>query len=354
MRFYKSLSFINKYSLKFLLIAFLGIHIPLLGIIGYVVTRPSDTYSPTEIILVALFLTLFGTLLTLYLLNELLKPVVISKKSLERYVNEGKLPQLPTEYKDEVGILMNQIQHTIELQDELLSEKEDILSLASHDLRSPAAQIKGLAYLLKDETDSAVIEEYCNIIDGQANKQIELLENLITLLKSGNTLKAAINYKKIKLSQLVSNCVKMNKSLFHAKNLKVSINNAYTDVEVLGEEMLLNQAIQNLLTNAIKFSNEGEEITVKVDYSNGYAKVLVADKGIGFDPSSSEKIFDRFTLKRKKGTRNESTTGLGLYLTKKIIESHGGKIEAFSEGENKGASFTILLPQQEDIKDISA
>src|SRR5690606_3769484 len=129
------ISFLKKYSYKFLFVAFLGIHIPLLGIIFYALF--ATTISTTNFILITLGLTLAATALTLRILNSLLQPIIKGKVALNDYLEHDKVPKLPITYTDEVGEILKNIQFTIESLDEVDKEKQEIAELMSHDLRTP-------------------------------------------------------------------------------------------------------------------------------------------------------------------------------------------------------------------------
>ncbi|MFC5285161.1 hypothetical protein [Pedobacter alpinus] len=112
----------NNYSLKFLFVAFIGIHIPLISLIILLINSPSTEISKSLIFIIALVFTLIATTITLYILNGLLKPLNISKNALNNYLNNSHLPQLPTIYKDEVGVLMHSLQKTITFLDAHIKE----------------------------------------------------------------------------------------------------------------------------------------------------------------------------------------------------------------------------------------
>lgn len=341
---YTRLSFIKKYSSKLLFIAFLGVHIPLLGIIAYILSTRISQYTGKEIILVALLFTLLSCGLTLYFLNKLTTPLKRSKDALEKYSQKGELPNLPVGYNDEAGILMQQVQNTIEKFDKLLNEKKDILALASHDLRSPATQIQGLAHLIRITNDAETTEQYIQLIENLCSKQITLLENLITLLRSDDDFISADKMEEISVKALIDSCIQLNEVLMNTKQIKYEIDLPSEPVIIKADRVLLTQAIQNLINNAIKYSEKGETIHITLAAMPGYAKLIIKDNGLGFTPDSADLLFNKFTTKRKKGTYKESTTGLGLYLTKRIISQHNGEIEAHSEGQNKGATFTVTIP----------
>src|SRR6476469_1348338 len=148
-----SFSFLQKsYHLKFLFIAFLGIHIPLIGIVFFVFNSKTEISNLSVLLIITAF-TLVATIATLLILRNLLKPLLYAKNALEDYLFEQKIPNLPENYKDEADILMLLIQRTITSMDKLMQENKEITALLSHNLRAPLGQIKGLAQImnLKEE-----------------------------------------------------------------------------------------------------------------------------------------------------------------------------------------------------------
>ena len=128
-------------------------------------------------------------------------------------------------------------------------------------------------------------------------------------------------------------------------NKKLNISYNLEAKTIRGRMDLLKQVFSNIISNAIKFTPDGGDINVH-SYANGNDTVVkIADSGIGFLPEVSETIFNRFTKEKRKGTKGESTTGLGLYLCRKIIDRHSGNITATSAGNGSGSTFQIVLPK---------
>lgn len=347
MRLYKLLSgigFLSKnYSFKFLFIAFLGIHIPLIGIILYLVFKPESSISSMSMFVLTLILTLGATAVTLLLLNQLLAPVKLSEKTLVNYIERNLKPELPAGYKDEVGVLMQSVQHTIEKVQLLDSERNDLISLLSHDLRTPLTQVISLNKLIKQEEDPASIKEYADMIDHCLDYQLKLLENIFLILKLKDYEIRNNDFSPVNLSALVNKQVKLieNKAVSKIITIESFIDQ---NIEVNVKEVLFERIIFNLLTNAVKFSYAGGKITIEAHRSDDQTFLTIKDSGIGFHQDNAESLFERFTPSGRKGTNGEPSEGLGLYLCRKIIEQHKGSISATSEGPNKGSSFTITLP----------
>ncbi len=329
-----------SYSLKFLFIAFLGIHIPLI-IIVLISLIGIFTFSNQSLILITLVATLVSSSLTLYFLKKLLWPLLEAKKALETYVTEKKLPELPVHFEDEAGILLRELQSTLEHLDYLIDEKKDITTLLSHDIRTPFNQFLALSSLIILETDKNLINEHARTIKEISVKNLSVLNDILKLLKTG------------KQDYDINSLVNLQE-LIHAacNNLATTANDKSigfefeltSDIRVIANQTLLIEAIANLLNNAIKFSYPGGKINISLTKNNGVAVMQVKDHGIGIDETDKSKIFNRFTSFGRAGTQGEYSTGVGLYLTKNIILKHKGHISVASEGKNKGSVFTVILP----------
>jgi signal transduction histidine kinase len=115
----------------------------------------------------------------------------------------------------------------------------------------------------------------------------------------------------------------------------------------------IGQVLTNLLTNAIKYSPQGGEVVVRVAEHGGEAVLSVSDQGLGIAPSDLPRLFERFYRAPDSGATARGL-GLGLYIVKELVETHGGRIVAESAGEGRGSTFTVSLPQEESIRPIGA
>lgn len=332
----------SNYTMKFLFIAFIGVHIPLIVLIAAIVFEwlPLKGWN---IILIALLATLMATGATLYLLRGLLWPLHEAKKALSDYTGKKVVPSLPLHYPDEAGQLLNQVQVTIDSMDALLRERKDLLTLLSHDLRAPFASISQISGLLATETDPENIKKYAGIILKTAGEQLCFIEDMVMILKNDSTEPISYVFESKKVCEVISLAIATQQAAAASKQIQITTHDLPT-VFVKCNIRLLAQALSNIISNAIKFSYRGGEIIVKIHLFSGHVHILIADKGIGFESGKAELIFQKFTAEGKTGTEGEISAGVGLYLTRKVIQNHGGMIAAFSEGKNKGAVFTIQLP----------
>ncbi|MFX1311262.1 MAG: ATP-binding protein [Promethearchaeota archaeon] len=231
---------------------------------------------------------------------------------------------------------------------ELNKLKSEFLKKTSHELKTPLVSIKGFSDLIlelyKDQLNSDIISKLEDII-----KSCNRLQNIINNLLKTSKLESPdfkLIIKKEDLSNLIKICVNELKSLSDAKiqSIDLKINeNIFVELEK-GE---IHDVILNLLTNAIKYTPPRGKIEVKTEVNKKEVVVSIKDNGIGFTESEKKKIFKQYG----KIARYEQDvdieiegTGLGLYISKKIIESHGGKIWMESEGRNKGSIFYFSLP----------
>jgi signal transduction histidine kinase len=336
------ISFLKKsYAFKFLFVAFVGIHIPLIGILFFVLYY-NHSVSPTSILIFSLVMTLLATTITLIVLNQLIKPISIASKALDDYRNNRKLSVLPTEYSDEAGLLMANIQESIYEAESFINEKQDLIYMLSHDLKNFAGNPQGLANLIITENPSESVRQLAELIRESTNLQFRYIENFIKLLQEQDrVVKGNLELRTILFPGILPFINEQVEQRLIDKNIKLSVDVALTEAQLRIDEGLLIQVIVNLISNAIKFSYFDSEIKVRIYNDNSKLVITVTDTGIGFDKSQIDELFKKFTKMSRLGTANESSTGIGLYLCKKIIEKNKGSLSATSEGKNKGAEFRI-------------
>jgi len=344
MRLYTSLSklkYLDKnYSFKYLFIAFVGVHIPLIGIIFFIALADFTSLTPTMVILSTLGFTLVACAITLLLQNALARPIVETKNALIDYLSNKTLPHLPTNFKDEAGLLMSNTCTALQELDTLIKEKRDFIYLLSHDLKTPLHNVLTITHLMKEDIDNDSKEEYINLIRQSTQYQLQLITSVLSLATSEFTegnIPQVIN-----LEPLLNKILKDHSVSLQNKKIQVLVDVPST-LQVNVNEELFGMALSNLVTNAIKFSTRNSEIMIRAVVMEDHIMIRVIDYGIGFTESKAPS-FEPFTKSGRTGTAGESSNGLGLYFTKKIIKFHGGSLVAESEGEGKGAKFIVKLP----------
>lgn len=347
MQLYKKLSQLgflkNSYAFKFLFVAFLGIHIPLIGLLFFVLYG-GKTISADSILIFALLMTLLATAATIFFLKLLIKPIEVASKALDNYRLERIVPSLPTNYSDEAGLLMRNIQESIAENEKFIIEKQDLVYLLSHDLRNFVGNSKSVALLILEEEPSKSITELAELILQSAEQQYNYIENFIKLLKEQDQIIEKKSENEIvKLSSIFSVILEQLDQLLSNKSIKLDLSLEVEEALLKIDKILLIRVLVNLIDNAIKFSFPNSEIKIRVYIQDSKLIFKIADEGLGFDQKQSHELFGKFTKMGKLGTSNEPSTGIGLYLCKKIIERHDGQIFAESDGINKGATFSVVF-----------
>ena len=217
--------------------------------------------------------------------------------------------------------------------------QNQFINVAAHELRTPIQPILNAIYLLQSaDLSTAKKNQYIDIIKRNTEKLGRLAEDILDVTRiESNTLK--LMKERLNLYDLILNIVeeyKRNIQLIH-KDLVVNYESPDRTIFITGDRLRLNQVLLNLLDNAGKFTKKGS-ITVTTAIMSKKVQVTVKDTGIGIHPEIFPKLFSKFVTKSDRGT------GLGLFISKNIIEAHGGKIWAKSSSQQEGATFIFTLP----------
>ncbi|HPM31162.1 MAG TPA: tetratricopeptide repeat-containing sensor histidine kinase [Chryseolinea sp.] len=220
--------------------------------------------------------------------------------------------------------------------------KDKFFSIISHDLRSPINALAGLLDLLdKGAISNAELPNHVKEIKVRFNHTRTLLNNLLdwTLLQMD---KLNLQPAKIDIRSITEENILLLNSV-HGKNINL-INEVPERTIAFADSNTVNLVIRNLITNAIKFTNDGGNVTVKGKMKSNEILVSVHDNGVGMKPEVLSMLFDKTAPYTTRGTANEKGTGLGLILCKEFVEKNGGKIWVESE-EEKGSIFYFTLPK---------
>ncbi|OAQ38754.1 hypothetical protein A5893_11945 [Pedobacter psychrophilus] len=225
---------------------------------------------------------------------------------------------------------------------ELDQQKDFFISMASHELRTPITSVKGYVQLLKNKyqnSEDAFLINALNIL----NKQVTTLTTLVTDLldvskiKSGSLL---LKKSKFAINELVEDVIQ---EIQHINQHHQIIFCQETDKEVFADRESISQVLINFLTNAVKYSPDSLNVSVKSCIDNNYVKVAVTDKGIGLREEDKKKVFDRFYRVEGKNEKTFPGFGIGLFIASEIIRKHNGKIGVDSK-MGQGATFYFELP----------
>ena len=222
--------------------------------------------------------------------------------------------------------------------------KTNFVSAISHELRTPLASIQGFAEMLIDEDfeDEETAKEYLEIIVEESERLGKLIGNVLDLnnIESG---KIKMDKTRLSLLDVIEGTVSLFSQQAEESNIKIDVKVADSLPRVEADEDMITQVMENLISNAIKYSPDGGLVTIKATVEANFVNVSVSDTGIGIPPDALDKVFERFYRVDDDRVRVAGGTGLGLALVKEMIEKHGGSIGLESE-LSKGSIFTFRLP----------
>jgi PAS domain S-box-containing protein len=222
--------------------------------------------------------------------------------------------------------------------------KDEFLATLSHELRTPLNAVLGYARMLqsgaitKDKVPQAL-----DVIDRNAAALAQIVEDVLDVSRIVLG-KARLRVQPTDVAAVVDDACATVKPAADAKGIQLKCFLGDGTATVAGDHSRLQQVVWNLLTNAVKFTPRNGRIDVRVTEHESHVKIVVTDTGIGFPPSFQPHVFERFRQAESGTTRVHGGLGLGLSIAKHIVELHGGTIDAESDGEGKGATFSVMLP----------
>jgi signal transduction histidine kinase len=221
--------------------------------------------------------------------------------------------------------------------------KDEFLATLSHELRTPLNAILGWAHLLTTgKADPATAQRALGVIRNNAMAQSQLIEDILDVSRiiSG---KLRLNLAPVSLREVMDAALDSVSPAAEAKN--ITVERQIDDLDPInGDRDRLQQVFWNLLANAVKFTPRDGRVRVCVSRAGDDAVISVADTGIGISPEFLPYVFDRFSQADGSATRRHGGLGLGMAIVRYLVELHGGTVRAESEGENRGAKFTMVLP----------
>ena len=219
---------------------------------------------------------------------------------------------------------------------------DEFVALISHELRTPLTSIIGYLELTLD--DASLTEEqrgYLDVVDHNADRLLKLVDNLLFVaqLEAGEL---EVRASELDLAALARQSVAEAQPRAEANGIALTCD-ADAVVPVQANKGRMSRVLENLVSNAIKFTPAGGDVRVSVSRTDGVARLVVADTGIGIAADDQQRLFDRFFRTSTVAEQHFPGTGLGLYIARAIVEAHAGSITVRSE-PGEGASFSVELP----------
>ena len=230
--------------------------------------------------------------------------------------------------------------------------KDEFLSNLSHELRTPLNAILGWAKMLRSrKLNEATVAGALEVIERSASAQSQLIEDI---LDSSRIISGKLNLRlrPIDLSLVVRGAIETAQLSAKARNIRII--SQLSSAHIMGDVHRLQQVLWNLLSNAIKFTPSGGHVEVTLGVVQRQAQIRVTDTGQGISADLLPYIFERFRQGDSSTTKAKAGLGLGLSITKHLVELHGGTIEAESPGEGQGTTLTVKLPLQNSSPELAS
>jgi len=225
--------------------------------------------------------------------------------------------------------------------------RDEFLAIVSHELRAPLNGIQSWAHVLenyvKDATSAPLAQRALQGIKTGVGQQVRLIEDLldVTRMMSG---KLRLVKQPLALLPALQSAVESVRALAAAKHIGITCTYRITSEQVEGDADRVQQIFWNLLSNAIKFTPDGGNVWLNTSCTDKEICVTIRDDGVGISPDFLPHLFNRFSQEDTSSTRDHSGLGLGLFLVRHLIELHGGRVTAESQGEGKGSTFAVTFP----------
>ena len=218
----------------------------------------------------------------------------------------------------------------------------DFISTVSHELRTPLTSIRGFAdtmLMSYEKLDSLQIQKFLTIIKEQSNRLIKLVENLLSISRI-KVQQSNLVFKSVNVKSQIEQILDIIKAQYPSHSFVFECQSNVANI--LADENKFQQIMTNLIENAAKYSDENTKITIKTAPCGDFASIKVIDTGVGIEEENYDKIFTKFSRIDNPLTRKVQGSGLGLYITKNLVEKMDGKISVKSE--NGQTTFEILMP----------
>lgn len=273
--------------------------------------------------------------------------IEITRKNEEPGMAEMRLDETQWEGKTAYLLSLGDITDRKQVEEalrELDRMKSEFIDTISHELRTPLHSIKGFNKLILDGsvTDPETQREFQHTIDRETDRLGKLIDDLLDVSRL-NSGRIDLQKQSLSIEELIGSAVKSHYAVASERNIgiKEEIQPGLPNVEA--DAARIRQVVVNLLSNAVKFSNSGTEVTVRASLKDDAILIQVQDQGVGIPDDAQPRIFERFYRVDSSLTRNTVGTGLGLYISKQLVEAHDGRIWLES-APDEGSTFSFLLP----------
>ncbi|WP_404450921.1 HAMP domain-containing histidine kinase [Virgibacillus necropolis] len=286
---------------------------------------------------------IFSFLLVLISTSYIVKPIKRLTEATKKIAAGNYHMKLNVNRKDEIGRLARDFSKMSDSLEQTETKRQEFVSNVSHEIQSPLTSIQGFTELVRDEEMTDVERHHYLTIIEKESKRVSLLSRQLLTLSMLDHDESGNNAFPVSIDDQIKDVVSTTEWQWREKDLIIDLN--LHAGKITGSTDLIQQIWMNLVTNAIRYTDNGGTISITTEEDKDGIHAYIEDTGIGMSEKDVMQIFDRFYKVDKARTRSEASTGLGLAIVKKIIEIHNGTIEVESE-IGKGSTFHVFLPKK--------
>ena len=226
--------------------------------------------------------------------------------------------------------------------------QDEFIATVSHELRTPLTSIRGFSQTLLaswDKIDDENKKKFIKIIEEQSNRLIHLVENVLSVSKMNASSEVL---KKVDVNEVIKRIIPMFTEQYKTRKFVQKLNSNLPPARL--DEDKFQQILTNLIDNAAKYSTDGKTVTISTELVENFVEMKITDEGVGIKKEDFDKVFKKFSRLENHLTSTTQGNGLGLYITKQLVENMGGQI-SFTSEINKGTTFRVLMPvyNQEEV-----
>ena len=226
--------------------------------------------------------------------------------------------------------------------------QDEFIATVSHELRTPLTSIRGFSQTLLaswDKIDDENKKKFIKIIEEQSNRLIHLVENVLSVSKMTASIEVL---KKVDVNEVIKRIIPMFTLQYKTRKFVQKLNSNLPPARL--DEDKFQQILTNLIDNAAKYSTDGKTVTISTELVENFVEIKITDEGVGIKKEDFDKVFKKFSRLENHLTSTTQGNGLGLYITKQLVENMGGQI-SFTSEINKGTTFRVLMPvyNQEEV-----
>lgn len=323
----------------------IGVPIVIDGVTHALFLRPDVMVQFGEMRIFFSIIMIISILLSILLVGiitrHIVKPIVHLTDATKQ-ISQGKYNlKLNVKRRDEIGKLSTHFSHMAKGLEQLEQMRQEFVSNVSHEIQSPLASIQGFSQTLQTKNLSEEQRNrYLSIIEEESRRMSQLSKQLL-MLASLDKEEHILEKSTFDLAAQIKQVLLVTEWSWRSKDLAIDME--LPSLFIHGDQQLLHQVWTNLITNSVKFTDSGGSISLRISRLDDMCCIEISDTGIGIAESDLPHIFNRFYKADTARDRKETSTGLGLSITQKIIDLHRGSIEVTSQ-LGKGTTFRVLLP----------